>query len=174
MGKEFDVTITETLKMKVTVEAESLEEAEQIVSDKWYKGEYILDADNFIGVDFESAEPMIDLSYRDMSDVFRHVNDKHMDSVCGYIVFSQDSFDKSYSEQSRTYTVSSNNKAYISGMGGYSIYGSCLDGTDQCIRLDGYMQGENAWQIERCYMRKDDYEHALSQPVKNKDNREER
>ena len=31
MPKEFDVTIVETLKMKVTVEADSLEEAEQLI-----------------------------------------------------------------------------------------------------------------------------------------------
>lgn len=112
MPKEFDVTIVETLKMKVTVEADSLEEAEQLVSDGWYKGEYILDAECFEGVEFESAEPVIDLSYREMSDVFHHVNDKHKEPVCGYIVFSSDSFDKPYSEQSRTYVVSSNNKAF--------------------------------------------------------------
>lgn len=174
MPKEFDVTIVETLKMKVTVEADSMEEAEQLVSDGWYKGEYILDAECFEGVEFESAEPVIDLSYREMSDVFHHVNDKHKEPVCGYIVFSSDSFDKPYSEQSRTYVVSSNNKAFISGAGGYSIYGSCLDGTDQCIRLEGYMRGENAWKIDRCYMKRDDYERAVSQPVKNKDIREER
>lgn len=34
------------------------------------------------------------------------------------------------------------------------IYGSCLDGTDQCVRLEGYMRGENAWKIDRCYMKK--------------------
>ena len=45
MPKEFDVTIVETLKMKVTVEADSMEEAEQLVSDGWYRGEYILDAE---------------------------------------------------------------------------------------------------------------------------------
>lgn len=174
MPKEFDVTIVETLKMKVTVEADSMEEAEQLVSDGWYRGEYILDAECFEGVEFESAEPVIDLSYREMSDVFHHVNDKHKEPVCGYIVFSPDSFDKAYSEQSRTYVVSSNNKAFISGSGGYSIYGSCLDGTDQCVRLEGYMRGENAWKIDRCYMKMDDYERAVSQQVKNKDNREER
>ena len=113
MAKEFDVTIVETLRKKVTVEADSLEEAEQLVNDRWYAGDYILDADDFFGVEFESAEPVIDLSYREMSDVFRHVNDKHKEPVCGYIVFSPDSFDKSYSEQSRTYMVSSNNKACL-------------------------------------------------------------
>ena len=48
MAKEFDVTIVETLRKKVTVEADSLEEAEQLVSDRWYAGDYILDADDFL------------------------------------------------------------------------------------------------------------------------------
>ena len=53
--KEYDVTITETLKMTVTVEAESQMEAEQMVSDNWRNQEYILDADNFTGVDFKAS-----------------------------------------------------------------------------------------------------------------------
>lgn len=52
--KEYDVTITETLKMTVTVEAESQMEAEQMVSDNWRNQEYILDADNFTSVDFKA------------------------------------------------------------------------------------------------------------------------
>ena len=54
--KKFEVTITETLKKKVEVEAETQEEAEQIVTDDWYKGEHILDADNFSGVVFDAKE----------------------------------------------------------------------------------------------------------------------
>ena len=54
--KKFEVTITETLKKKVEVEAETWEEAEQIVSDDWYKGEHILDADNFTEVNFNAKE----------------------------------------------------------------------------------------------------------------------
>ena len=50
--REFEVTITEKLTMKVTVEAANQREAEQIVSDKWENSEYILDADHFVGVDF--------------------------------------------------------------------------------------------------------------------------
>lgn len=53
--KEYDVTITETLKMTVTVEAESQLEAEQMVSDNWRNQEYILDADNFTGVAFKAG-----------------------------------------------------------------------------------------------------------------------
>lgn len=47
-------------------------------------------------------------------------------------------------------------------MGGYSIYASCLDGTDPCLRLDGYMSaehgGENGWKIEKCYMKENSRE----------------
>ena len=48
--KKFEVTITETLKKTVEVEAETQEEAEQIVTDEWYKGDHILAADNFINI----------------------------------------------------------------------------------------------------------------------------
>ena len=38
--KEYDVTIQETLEMTVSVEAESREEARQMVADRWKNGEY--------------------------------------------------------------------------------------------------------------------------------------
>lgn len=49
--KEYDVTITETLEMTVSVEAESREEAQQIASDNWKNGDYTFrqkNATNFI------------------------------------------------------------------------------------------------------------------------------
>lgn len=52
--KEYDVTITETLEMTVAVEAESREEAQQIASDNWKNGDYILDANHFTGVEFKA------------------------------------------------------------------------------------------------------------------------
>ena len=54
--KKFDVTITETLKLTVSVEASSKEEAQQMVSDQWHAGDHILDADNFVEVEFESND----------------------------------------------------------------------------------------------------------------------
>ncbi len=162
--REYDVTITEILRKTVTVEAESMAEAEQMVNDAWHNSEYILDADDFQEVQFESPEPNVELSYREMSDMFTHINKIGAEHICGYIVFSEDSFNKPYSEQSRTYVISSDNKAFKPNMGGYSIYGSCLDRSDQNIRLEGYMRGEKAWHIERCYMNKDDYNRAYSQP----------
>ena len=108
------------------------------------------------------AEPeQVDVTYGELCRQFREAEDKgeHMQ---GYIVFTEDSFDKPYSEFSRTYAVSSNNKAFQSGMGGYSIYGSCLDGTDPCVRLEGYMAaekgGETGWKIERCYTKEGERE----------------
>lgn len=99
------------------------------------------------------AEPeTVELTYSELADRFRNAESEGKKHLTGYIVFSQDSFDKPYDERSRTYGVSSNNKAFQAGMGGYSIFGSCLDGTDPCVRLDGYMFGENAWKIENCYM----------------------
>jgi 5-carboxymethyl-2-hydroxymuconate isomerase len=52
--KAFDVTITETLQAVVTVEAESAEEAMRMVNDQWRAGDHILDAENFVNVDFEA------------------------------------------------------------------------------------------------------------------------
>ena len=163
--RDFYVTITETLKMKLNVEAESLGEAIQKVRDGWRSGRYVLDADHLEDVDFEAEDltPNVEMSYAELSTLFRSVNEKGLTPVVGYIVFTADSFEKPYSEVSRTYRVPSDNKAYQSGMGGYSIYGSCLDGTDPCIRLEGYMRGENAWKIEKCYMLKEDYDRILTQ-----------
>ena len=54
--KEYDVTITEKLQTVVTVEANTKEEAEQMVSDQWRSGDHVLDADNFVDVEFEGQE----------------------------------------------------------------------------------------------------------------------
>lgn len=59
----------------------------------------------------------------------------------------------------KAYVVSSNNKAFIEGMGGYSIYASSLDGSDKCVRLEAYMAdehgGKDGWKIEKCYVKDD-------------------
>jgi len=105
------------------------------------------------------AEPEeINMSYSELRSQFYKAEEagKH---ISGYVVFSQDSFKDPYSETSRTYVISSDNKAFQAGMGGYSIYGYCLDGTDPCVRLDRYMAvehgGADGWKIERCYMKSD-------------------
>ena len=49
----FEVTIIETLKHVVEIEAIDQQEAEQIVSDNWQKNECILAANNFLDVEFK-------------------------------------------------------------------------------------------------------------------------
>ena len=70
-----------------------------------------------------------------------------------------------YTEEQRTYVVSSNNKAFIEGMGGYSIYASSLDGSDKCVRLEAYMAdehgGKDGWKIEKCYVKDDSNREML-------------
>ena len=103
---------------------------------------------------YSQWEEQIDMKYAEMAHEFRKAerNGHHVD---GYIVFTKDSFTEPYSEKERTYLVSSYNKAFMPNMGGYSIYGSSLDGTDLMVRLDRYMQaekgGEDGWKVERCY-----------------------
>ena len=118
---EYKITITETLQKTVTVEAKSREEAEQKVNDAWRRAEYILDAEDFQGVEIKAEDPYVKLTYREMADLLSKANNNGHKPVCGYIVFTEDSFEKEYSLESRTYQVSSNNKAFIPGMGGYSI-----------------------------------------------------
>ena len=112
---------------------------------------------------FVKEEDRVEMDYPTMERVFYRVNEKSLPHVRGYIVFASESFCKEYNETSRTYVTSSNNKAYQSGMAGYSIYASCLDGTDQCLRLDGYMRGDNALKIEKCYMLRSECERIIKE-----------
>lgn len=68
----------------------------------------------------------------------------------GYIVFTQDSFTKPFSLESRTYSVASGNKAFIDGMGGNSVFGDCLDGSEHGVRLDWYI---GKWHVDYCYFK---------------------
>ena len=68
--KEYDVKITETLEKTVTVEAESRDAAEEQVKTAYYNSEYILDAENFTGVEFGTqAEREIQHEQTPMMDV---------------------------------------------------------------------------------------------------------
>lgn len=109
------------------------------------------------------SEPQeVEMSYGELTSRFREAERNGGEHLTGYIVFTEDSFTKPYPETARTYTVSSNNKAFQPNMGGYSVYASALDGSDPMIRLEGYMQsekgGKDGWKIERCYMKSDEKE----------------
>lgn len=61
--KTYQVDIVETLKMTVDVEADSREKAECIVNEQWHKSDYVLDADNFTGVEFKAKTPSKNKNY---------------------------------------------------------------------------------------------------------------
>ena len=54
--KEYVVYITETLQRKVIVEAETLTEAEEIVSKQYYDGEIELNYLDYESVEFDAIE----------------------------------------------------------------------------------------------------------------------
>ena len=116
-------------------------------------------------------EPKIrEMSYAEMKECFYSAeNERRGRHLDGFIVFTADSFTKPYSEESRTYRVSSNNKAFQPGMGGYSIFASAIDGSDPLVRLEQYMAaekgGRDGWKIERCYMKEPgDIREVISGP----------
>lgn len=96
----------------------------------------------------------VDMTYHELCAKFRQA-ERQGRHISGYIVFTEDSWPDKYPVEGRTYEVSSNNKAFQAGMGGYSIYGGSIDGTDPCVRLERYMAdekgGKDGWKIERCY-----------------------
>ena len=51
--KKFKVTITETLQLSVEVNAESQQQAKEIIAQRWKNSAYVLDADHFVGVEFD-------------------------------------------------------------------------------------------------------------------------
>ena len=78
-----------------------------------------------------------------------------VDHLTAHIIFTVDSFDREYPLIARTYAVSSYNKAFRPNMGGYSIFGNSLDGTDSGVRLERYMAEEGnpgGWKVEDCYI----------------------
>lgn len=85
-----------------------------------------------------------------------HEQDCPAEHLTGILVFTQDSFDRVFPRLSRAYLVGSNNKAFQPNMGGYSIFASCLDGTDPCVRLERLMAAETGragdWKIEDCFI----------------------
>ena len=96
------------------------------------------------------------MNYSELKQVFRELKcNSQLEDLTAHIIFTKDSFDQQYPLLSRTYRISSDNKAYWPNMSGYSIFGDCLDGTDQGVRLDYYMAEERdptGWKVEDCYI----------------------
>ena len=101
------------------------------------------------------------ITYPELKKAFCDFNEQHNittkgtdKAIKGVIVFKSENWpDVDYSLEARSYEVSSCNKAYIPGQLGYSIYGSALDGTDQGVRLEQYMEYEYGyWKVDYCYL----------------------
>lgn len=171
MNKVWNIPISWSMSAIVSVKADTLAEAIELEKQRPLPpngGEYVPDS---FTIEMEDCPEEIralhndnqadetdaenGMSYEDLKARFREAEaaGKHL---IGHIVFTEDSFDKPYSEEERTYVVSSDNKAFQPHMGGYSIFGTSLDGSDKHVRLDAYMAeeyaGEDGWKVERCYI----------------------
>lgn len=97
------------------------------------------------------------MDYKQLKELlFRHECEHPETHLTAYITFASfgPNNKKEYPWNSRTYVISSDNKAFQPNKGGYSIFGSCLDGTDPCLRLEGLMAaecaGNDGWVVEDC------------------------
>lgn len=85
--------------------------------------------------------------YNEQNEVTYGMQPEDVPTLSAVIVYKQSNFTKEYSETSRSYRVTSQSgKAFFHGMIGNSIYGECLDGSEDGVRLDAYN-----WKVERCY-----------------------
>lgn len=101
------------------------------------------------------AEPeKVEMSYNELKKRFREAEEKGKEHLKGYITFTSDSFTEPYSEESRTYVVSSNNKAFIPNMGGIPSIDLLADGQRFDVRLEHILAaergGKDGWKIEKC------------------------
>ena len=97
------------------------------------------------------------MNYSELKQIFRELKaTSPKENLTAHIILTEDSFATQYPLLNRTYCVSSGNKAFWPNMGGYSIFGYCLDETsDQGVRLDWYMEEEGnpgGWKVEDCYI----------------------
>ena len=82
-----------------------------------------------------------------MRDHNAETNEDYDKAITGVIVYKQSNWEKPYTEEQRSYRVSSFNRHFQSGKFSNSLFGGCLDGTDQGVRLDWYN-----WKVDYCYM----------------------
>lgn len=96
------------------------------------------------------------MKYADLKRIFQELKRiSPKENLTAHIIFTEDSFDEKYPLLSRTYSFTSDNKAFWPNMGGYSIFANCLDGTDQHVRLEWYMVEEGnpgGWKVQDCYI----------------------
>ena len=97
------------------------------------------------------------MTYNELKQVFLDLKRSSPDkNLTAHIIFTEDSFTREYPLLSRTYSISSNNNGFWTGLISRSIFAYCLDVTsDQGVRLDWYMEEEGnpgGWKVEECYI----------------------
>ena len=102
---------------------------------------------------------MTKLEINQLFDVIKEHNEDHfvksqysdLSPLNCVIVFKNESWPgKEYSLESRSYEFRSDEKYFLSGMGGDSIFATSLDKSDVDVRLDRYL---NKWKVDYCYLR---------------------
>lgn len=97
------------------------------------------------------------ITLSDITERFREYNRQHgftyggkhpegAQCISAVIVYKQSNFTKPYSEEQRSYRVNNlSGKRFFDGMLGDSVFGDCLDGSEEYVRLDCL-----DWETERC------------------------
>ena len=95
------------------------------------------------------------ITFDEVVKLFNEIYEKKLEHKQAVIVFTEDSFDKPYSLEQRSYEISSNAKVFNPNAIGFSLYGDCLDGVDMGIRLEWYMDyysNKEGWKVDYCYL----------------------
>lgn len=96
------------------------------------------------------------MTYAALKQAFREYNKTSLkEKLTAHIIFAENSFTQKYPLLSRTYRITSDEKSYQPDKDGYSIFGECLDRTDQDVRLEHYMAEEgvdDGWKVQDGYM----------------------
>lgn len=91
--------------------------------------------------------------FRKIMTAFNKANNNSVE-LTGIIVFKESSYPVRYTEFQRSYIVSSYNKAFMPNTSSNSLFGCCLDGLDEGVRLDWYIGAE--WEVDYCYFDNND------------------
>ena len=97
------------------------------------------------------------MTFNELRDYICEYNKTHnwaTEVIKAVVVFTPDSFEREYSEESRSYEIRSDNKTFRN-CNSNSLFGYCLDGTDQGVRLDFYMEcygNKPGWKVDYCYL----------------------
>lgn len=90
------------------------------------------------------------VKHNEKNGVESQFSDSSSNRLFGVVVFKSENWPgKDYSLESRSYKFASDNKYFVPGLGGNSIYADCLDRSEAGIRLDFYL---SSLEIDYCYI----------------------